>query len=1123
VTAFDTAGGGAAELAAAAAFADVLWFLDPLEVESHSPGAAYLALPGGLGRLKGVAAADLARYRARAACAGFADVSPGALDASSFLALRVLTRCLIAGGMPSVVYAAGGTESVGADYWPVFLSAVREGPASAAHRQALGALPADARAAFRLYGYAGMNEREYAEYSKLEFNDLARSMEAHLAGGRVREAAGDLSELAHMIRVVPLGSESDRARVSAQVQQRLVQCFRELGERAAAVRHQRLLLEALADFEGGAGPLSAVAYQSLGALLTEAEQFREATEAYRQSLALLEGLGRGEDAALVLGELGKSLDRAGDYEVAVETLQQALERYRDLQQPAGVAEQHRRIGAILLRRLSNASRAAEHFREAARLYEQAGRPGDVMEADIDLALCHRALGEFDAALDMLGRALESAEQVGLRSTAARALTELGNTRWLRGEYQQALALVGRSNEIAREQDEPFRLNVNHQLLGLIYWELNQPERALRALEEAVEEAQRAGAPLEVASAHNNRGLVYRRQGRYDEALAAFGQALEIDRRLRSTWGQAYDHRNIGITLRLAGRMAEAEPHLERAVALAQEIGDRVNLSKARLALGELRLDQKRPDEARPLLEDALRESRELPLPEVEWRALDAVGQMHRAAGDPEAALASFAAAVDVIEGLRAAVKVDELQSGLLANKADVYANAVGTLLDLRRPEEALRYAERSRARKFLDVLAGRDIDLKNEREQQLYERRQALERRMRSVQEALGRETDPEGRAALAADLDELRKELADVLLDIRVANPALSGFVTVDVGDPAELARALPADLALVVYYVMPREVAVWVLRDGELTVRRQAVGRDALAGRVREFRIMVQKRELMDDVRAASAGLYDLLVGPVQDLIEGSRLVGIVPHGPLHYLSFAALHDGEAFLVERRPLFYAPSASALGRALEGEAPADKSALEVLAVGNPTVGDPAYELPFTEQEVASLSRDFVHVTAVIRERATEDWVKANVGRFDVIHVGAHGRFDPANPLFSSLMLVPEQDDGLLELHEVTGLSLKARLVVLSACQSGLGDLRAGDELVSLSRAFAYAGTRSILSTLWRVDDVSTALVAKHFYRHYVRHGAAESLRHAQLQVMNDGRHYHPTYWAGVVLTGDYR
>jgi CHAT domain-containing protein len=123
-------------------------------------------------------------------------------------------------------------------------------------------------------------------------------------------------------------------------------------------------------------------------------------------------------------------------------------------------------------------------------------------------------------------------------------------------------------------------------------------------------------------------------------------------------------------------------------------------------------------------------------------------------------------------------------------------------------------------------------------------------------------------------------------------------------------------------------------------------------------------------------------------------------------------------------------------------------------------------------------------------------------------------------------------------MHEVSGLKINAGLVTLSACQSGVGRLESADELVSLSRAFLYAGTHSILSTLWRVDDISTSLLAKHFYRHYAGHvlgkdaegpgGApgntkADSLRYAQLQVMNDTVHYHPMYWAGMILAGDYR
>jgi CHAT domain-containing protein len=1123
---FDVRERGKADLPDAAAFADLLWFLNPLEVRSAAPAESHLAFPGELGLLDGLTAGEVASLETRATAAGFGAVSADAFRSGSHGGLRVVTRALMAAGVPSAVYgvaperAPGGGEA----YWRAFLAGARTGAASAAHQEALTALEPCHRPAFRLYGFAGMNEQEYRELSALEFNDLARRAGAALSGERFERAAGDYLDLWHMARAVDFESEARRARVLAQVEQQLVRCFHALGRFEPAVRYQRSLVAHLEEFEGGAGPLTAVAYQSLGALLTEAERFREATDAYARSIELLREQGRQADLADVLGELGKSLDRAGEYELALETLRDALEEYRPLQRPEGVARQHQRMGAILLKRLNNAPRAEEHFAAARGLFEQAGASADVVETTVDIGLCRRALGELDGALELFEQALASAEGEGMRAARARALTELANTRWLRGEYQRSFELVRRSNEIAEGLDSPLRLNANYQLLGLIYWELNDYGRALDALERAAEFARRARAPLEVASALNNRGIVLRRRGDYDEALTAFREALAIDTRLKTRWGRAYDERNMGTTLHRMGRLAEAAPHLVTAVELSREIGDRVNLAKSLLALGELRLDEGAREEAAELLRSALEAAREVYLPEVEWRALWGVGRLRRAGGDRAAALEALAAAVDVVEAMREAVKIGEFQSGFLTNKMELYEDVVELLLDMGRAEQAFTYAERSRARRFMDLLAGRDFELKTERERRLYAGLQELGRRMRGLQQTLAQEDDAERRAPLARELEELRTRYADLLVDIRTANPGLSAFVEVEAVGPDELARTLPAEAALLVYYVLPQELVIWALCEGELTAQRVPVERADLTDSVRAYRLMVQNRELLSQVRTASQRLSELLLpAALRRRLEGSGVIGIVPHGPLHYVSFASLHDGEAFLVERRPLFYGPSASALRRLLAEEVPPKGEGLQVLALGNPAVGDPAYELPFTEREVVSIGRSFVEVTPLTGEGATEDRLKEDLARFDVVHIGAHGQFDPVNPLFSALMLARGEEDGMLHLHEVTGLELNARLVTLSACQSGLGELRAADELVSLARAFTYAGTRSIVSTLWRVDDVSTALVTKHFYRHYVAHGAAESLRHAQLQVMNDGRHYHPTYWAGVVLTGDYR
>jgi CHAT domain-containing protein len=148
--------------------------------------------------------------------------------------------------------------------------------------------------------------------------------------------------------------------------------------------------------------------------------------------------------------------------------------------------------------------------------------------------------------------------------------------------------------------------------------------------------------------------------------------------------------------------------------------------------------------------------------------------------------------------------------------------------------------------------------------------------------------------------------------------------------------------------------------------------------------------------------------------------------------------------------------------------------------------------------------------------------VAANLGRFDVIHLAAHGEFDAVNPLFSAIKLAPTKDaSGDLKVEDIFSLRANADLVTLSACQTGLAKIEGGGELIGLNRAFLYAGTHSILSSLWRVSDVSTAILVKHFYRNYLTETKAESLRKAQLLVKD--YYPHPAYWAAFSLTGDYR
>ena len=158
-------------------------------------------------------------------------------------------------------------------------------------------------------------------------------------------------------------------------------------------------------------------------------------------------------------------------------------------------------------------------------------------------------------------------------------------------------------------------------------------------------------------------------------------------------------------------------------------------------------------------------------------------------------------------------------------------------------------------------------------------------------------------------------------------------------------------------------------------------------------------------------------------------------------------------------------------------------------------------------------------MTELTGDKATEGWVVRNISDFGIIHLASHGEFDPVNPLFSSIKLArDDEDDGNLRASEIFGLDIQASLVMLSACQTGLGKITSGDDVIGMNRAFLYAGTHAIMSSLWRVSDISTALLVKQFYREYKNRPKAESLAQAMRHVKN--RFPHPGYWGAFVLVG---
>jgi CHAT domain-containing protein len=192
-----------------------------------------------------------------------------------------------------------------------------------------------------------------------------------------------------------------------------------------------------------------------------------------------------------------------------------------------------------------------------------------------------------------------------------------------------------------------------------------------------------------------------------------------------------------------------------------------------------------------------------------------------------------------------------------------------------------------------------------------------------------------------------------------------------------------------------------------------------------------------------------------------------------------------------------------------------------LVGIGNPDLGRSALDLAYAEQEVASLRARFPAATLLLGAEATRGRVRLLAPGARVLHFATHAELDDRDPLGSAILLAPSDGtNGRLEVHEIYGWSLAAELVVLSACETALGPVSEGDELVGLARAFIYAGAPSVVATLWQVDDRASAALMDRFYAGFATGATkAHALRAAQFEALRELGD--PFFWAAYQLTGD--
>jgi len=962
----------------------------------------------------------------------------------------------------------------------------------------------------------------------------------------------------------------DEDRVIAE---RLFAEARILSARGAESRDRSLDLfrQALARWQdAGDAPGQVRALVELGATEPVGSSSSAAINWLERALTLARQIGDVEGQARALLTLG-NIRPGSDRKAVLEDFRKALDLWTRLGNASGKGETLLDM-AIVQRSVLHQDEAAQDLLERAiPLLHQAEELGREATALTVLGDIHLARGEIEEALHSINDALTLSRKAEDPRVEASALYNRSNVQKLQGELQQALEGFERALAINRRLGE--RVGAFHTLsaLGSIYFDLGDLDKAREEYEEALKlEQTLEGLASRRARLLNNIGLVLYRQGqRREVAVGFFQRALSLSQELQDTAGVAAAFNNLGVAQVALGRPEEGLEALRQALALRQG-GD---LSPWAQTLRELAIAYDRLGdlkEAGRYFQESLEMGRRAGSPGQVAEILFRWALLGREQGRLEEALIKVKEAIQLVESVRNRVEIDALRTSFFASKREYYELYIDLLMHLHQlhPQatyqvEALAASERARARGLLDLLAEGRIELRQGITPALRQREKDVSSRLAWFVDQLPRRTQD---SPASEKLRQVEEEMGRLESEVQEHYPQ---YAELRYPKPLELESIrglLDADTALLEYFVGKEGSVLFVVTQEGLTSYNLPPARD-LSGLVQKVRSLIRHPSELEigDFRRHSSRLYRFLVGPAAKVLVGKHSLLIAPDGPLYTFPFEVLLTDEAasrglafrnlpYLLRQHVINYVPSASVLKGLRESEAnepPWDRKEKAFVAFANPLFNskqdykkaasraDGVHDLteakhrsfpplPYSEEEVKTIAKLFAddQVELYIGDSATKENVLGNpvVERARRVHFATHGFVDEVRPEGSALVLTPSVgQDGYLTVAEIFNLKLRADLVVLSACETGLGKEVGGEGIVGLMRAFLYAGAKSLVVSLWPVVDRPTSHFMQNFYKSLDTTGSkAEALRKAKLDMIGTGQ-ANPYLWAPFILSGDLR
>lgn len=739
-------------------------------------------------------------------------------------------------------------------------------------------------------------------------------------------------------------------------------------------------------------------------------------------------------------------------------------------------------------------------------------------------------GNFEEALTRFAQAREVYQESGDRRKQADSLNRMGDIYSQLSEYAKSITIRLQALAIRRSLQDLPGIGASLTSLADSYEKLGQYPQARSALQAALEnmqEQEQGGIPLEgglyelpkdQGELYHSLARVQNKMGEHEEALKSAQTALKYYNLLPDGYngkdfGLGNTFNQIGITYGYLEQFQQAESFLNRALELGQQRGDRAGIASSLTHLGEVASSQGETQTALDYYQQALEIRKEIGDRAGSGIILNQIGALYLSQQDYRRAIAPLQEAITLWESLRPGLR-DSDKVSLFETQITTYEQLQQALIAEEQTEAALEIAERARARAFVELLAARlsgepAETFETPNPPTLVEiRRIAQEQQATLVQYSIVGETlyiwviQPNG------------------LIELRSQNLEDLGITLEDAAERTRVAAVTGRSRGI------QRGVNQWV------QATRSGVQNNEL-----EPPANTQKRRVNRRLRKS----YELLIEPIVDLLPNNpqETVIFIPQGSLFLVPFPALQDQQGvYLIEKHTLLTAPSIQVLGLARQRAQQLSSDLQGALVVGNPKMPslaespeakpEPLDPLPGAEAEALVIA-DLLGTEPLIGAEATEENIAQQMENASLIHLATHGLLDELEVLGfrtpGALALTPTGNtratDGWLTSEEILDLKLTAQLVVLSACNTGRGDIT-GDGIIGLSRSLIAAGTPSVLVSLWAVPDAPTSELMQAFYQQLPQtDNRAAALRQAMLTTLETFPN--PQAWAGFTLVGEGR